>query len=71
MEMKYLVAAVRAHAIANYNKGGWDYIVECWEDEDIEKEIVGCRKPAGAIKKVGQCAKALGDYRDEVRAEVW
>lgn len=71
MEMKDLVAAVKAHALANYNKGGWDYIVECWEDEDIEEEIAGCRSAAGAIKKVGKCAKALGNYRAEVRAEVW
>lgn len=71
MEMKDLVAAVKAHAAANYNKGGWDIIVECWDDADIEEKIVGCQKPAGAIKKVGQYAKAMGGYRAEVQAEIW
>lgn len=71
MEMNELIAAVKAHALANYNRGGWDYIVECWDDEDIEREIVGCKKPAGAIRKVAQVANLLGERRDEVCAEVW
>ena len=39
MTKQELVQAVRAHAIANYNKGGWDFLVECWEDSDIEALI--------------------------------
>lgn len=45
-----LVKAVRAHAVANYN-GGWDIIVECYEDADIAKLIGKARTEKGAIKR--------------------
>lgn len=32
---KVLVEAVKAHAMAHYNDGGWDVIVECYTDEEI------------------------------------
>jgi len=41
MDTQELVAAVRAHAAANYNKGGWDFVVECWSDKEIEETIRG------------------------------
>ena len=30
-----LVDAVKGHAVRNYEKDGWDYIVECYGDGDI------------------------------------
>ena len=30
-----LIAAVRRHALDNYERDGWDYLVECWDDGDI------------------------------------
>jgi hypothetical protein len=30
-----LVQALKAHAIANYDSGGWDVIVECYSDYEI------------------------------------
>lgn len=71
MEIQEMVQAVKAHAAANYNKGGWDIIVECWEDADIAEKIVGCRSVGGAIKKIGQYARAMGGYRAEIQAEAW
>jgi hypothetical protein len=37
--MQELIDAVRAHAHANYNRDGWDYLVECWDDEYIARTI--------------------------------
>lgn len=34
-----MTAAVKAHALANYEAGGWDVIVECWEDDEITDHI--------------------------------
>ncbi len=31
-----LIAGVRAHALRNYDKQGWDFLVECWSDEEID-----------------------------------
>lgn len=35
MTLQQLVEAVKAHAHEHYNNGGWDVIVECWEDQEI------------------------------------
>lgn len=66
-----LVTAVRTHALANYAKGGWDYIVECWSDDDIRAAIGTARTESGAIKKVAAAIKPLADYRDDIRAEAF
>ena len=34
-----MVEAVKAHAEANYEAGGWDVIAECWSDENIADYI--------------------------------
>lgn len=50
--MNPLVQHVRQHAEAHYNDGGWDVIVECWDDAQIAEAIKGARTPAGAVKKL-------------------
>ena len=62
------VDAVRAHAVQNYNKDGWDYVVECWEDEDILEVARGCKTTKAAINKVHKQIKVLADYRDDIVA---
>jgi len=62
-----LIAAVKAHARANYNTGGWDYVVECWSDDEIAVAILGCHTPEAAIAEVAKTAGVLNDYRDDIR----
>jgi hypothetical protein len=69
--MTDLIAAVREYALANYEKDGWDYLVECWSDEDIAKEIGKSRTVLGAISKCRRVVKLLDERRQEVRAEIW
>jgi hypothetical protein len=52
MTKSEVVEAVKAHALANYNAGGWDVIVEAWTDEDIASAIGAARTLKGAIKKL-------------------
>ena len=66
-----LIAAVREYALANYEKDGWDYLVECWSDEDIAGEIGRAKTTQGAISKCRRVVKLLDERRQEVRAEVW
>ncbi len=66
-----MVKAVRAYALQNYNKDGWDYVVECWEDADIAEEIEGARTVEGAIAKVRKVCKMQGDYRAEIESTAW
>lgn len=66
-----LVAAVRAHASENYETGGWDYVIECWSDEDILRTIEGAKTERGAIKKAAGVVRTLNDRRLDVEAEVF
>lgn len=46
-----LVDIVKSHAIRNYDKGGWDVVVECYDDTMIADVIGKARTPKGAIGK--------------------
>lgn len=50
--MTDLIREIRAHALAHYNDGGWDVIVEAWEDKDIADAIGKARTLAGALRKL-------------------
>jgi len=69
--MQNLVESVKAHAIKNYEKQGWDYVVECYSDDDISAIIKTARTPAGAIKMMRAHIKPHADYRDDIRAEIF
>jgi hypothetical protein len=63
-----LIAAVRKHASANYERGGWDFLVECWEDEQIAEAIGTARTAAGAIRNVAGDLGLLDERRREVQS---
>jgi hypothetical protein len=59
---------VRDHAYANYEVEGWDYLVECWEDDDILDAMGSATTAEEAIKRVRKALRPLNDMRAEVRA---
>lgn len=71
--MQDLIEAVKAHALANYEADGWDFIVECWEDEEIAEAITeaGATTAEEAIKAVAETAGLLDERRREVQAEAF
>ena len=71
MKDQDLVDAVRAHAVEHYNEGGWDFVVECWEDWEILAVVRGCKREGQAIRKVRKQIRALDDRRREVQAEAF
>jgi len=70
--MDNLIKAVREHALdpANY-EAGWDYLVECWTDEEIAEELTPNMTPKMAIKKLGKIMKTYRAYGDEIRSTAW
>jgi hypothetical protein len=66
-----LVAAVRSHAIANYNQDGWDFVVECYSDEELRKTIGGAKSVTSAITAVRREVKLKNSYRREIQSEVF
>lgn len=68
--MNERIAAVRAYALEHYNEGGWDILVECWEDADIEKAIGTLALPS-AIAQLRAILKQQDDRRRDIQAEAF
>lgn len=58
------VEAVKAHALAHYDDGGWDVIVECWDDQQIADAL------ANAVDVIETPEQAIAHFGDGVVA-VW
>lgn len=66
-----LVQAVKDHAVMNYNKQGWDVVVECYEDSQIAELIAGCATEEKAIAAVRREVAPYNEQRRAVMAEVF
>jgi DNA-directed RNA polymerase subunit RPC12/RpoP len=62
-----LIAAVREHALANYEQG-WDVVVEAWEDEKIAKVIGRVRTVQAAVERMAKAIKPYNERRREVES---
>jgi len=65
MTQDELLDAVKAHALRNYNKDGWDFLIECHDDAEVREAIGSASTLRGAIAKVRD-KFALG-LHDEMR----
>ena len=63
-----LIRAVRDHAEKNYVKEGWDFLVECWSDDDIVKAMGKVRSAKSAIAACKRELRILDDHRKEQTA---
>jgi hypothetical protein len=61
METAELVAAVKAYAIENYTEGGWDVIVEAWDDAEIAETIGRATTVKGALAKFADVVDVYSD----------
>lgn len=68
MTIEQLMAAVRAHAIANYEQHGWDILIECWSDNDVAAAIGSARTEARAIANCKRSLRAINEHRAEIVA---
>jgi hypothetical protein len=68
-----LVEMVKNHAVRMYEFDGWDFLVECCEDEEIKEAIGGAKSFAGACENAarGLGLKLKAEYRSEVVATEW
>jgi hypothetical protein len=58
-----LVAAVRDHALAHYDRDGWDFVVEAYTDAELWGVIAGAKTPAKAIAAAKSTCKLLAARR--------
>ena len=67
MTKQELIDGVKAHALANYETGGWDYLVEAYEDNEVAKLIAGETTLEGAIARVAEVMEILDDRRSDIQ----
>lgn len=68
-QMNELVGAVRRHALCNYSRQGWDYVVEAWDDADIAQTIAhaDAENDDEAVAAVLADITPLYDYEQDIR----
>ena len=71
MASNEMVQAVKAHAKQNYNKGGWDIVVECYSDRELSEELdkLGANDAASAIKLLGRVVGRIREVEEDRMAE--
>ena len=69
--MNEIIKQLRAYALEHYEEGGWDYLVECYEDKDILEMIEGCSTFEEALPKVAKIMRIKDDYRKDIEAEAF
>lgn len=65
------VEVVKAFAIDNYEEDGWDIVVECYADDEIEMVTRKAVDAAQAIALMQEWVKPHADYRAEIQAEAF
>lgn len=68
--VRNLIKAVREHAVANYDTGAWDIIVEAFSDSELAGTVGKCRTAAGAIAKVAKIVEQYAARRAPHDAEI-
>ena len=69
--MADFVEDVKRYATRNYERSGWDILIECYTDEDIATLVEKCLTIEGAIKKCRAEVKPQADHRAEIQATEW
>jgi len=64
-------ASIRQHAKENYDRDGWDYIVECWEDSDIVKAWGDAKDLKQALANVHEVVQVMDSRRKDVESEIF
>jgi len=67
-----IIAAIRQHAEQNYERDGWDFLVECWSDADVADAAGLADRPrpglVGALDRCHRAVKYLDEYRSEIQS---
>ena len=67
--MTDLIRQIRDHALAHYGDGGWDVIVEAWDDDAIADAIGKARTLDGALRKLRPIVGVYADRQADARIE--
>lgn len=58
---------VKQHALAHYEDGGWDVVVECYTDAELAEAIAGATTLKGALAKLQPLVEVWADRQADAR----
>jgi hypothetical protein len=64
------VETVKAFANANYEVNGWDIVVECYADDEIEMVTRKAKSDIEAVSLMQEWVKPQMIQRDEICAQI-
>ncbi len=67
MSTQELVQAIKDHALAHYEDGGWDVVVECWGDAEIADTIGTAGTVADAFEVFAPLIDVWSDRQADAR----
>lgn len=62
-QTEMLVQAVKEHAKKNYEQDGWDFVIECYDNADIIRDMNGATTVEDAIEAVGSICRIHNETR--------
>ena len=62
------IEKVRAYALANYEQGGWDIVVESYSDNEIKEALDQHGTVKGALVAIALDIGAYDQYRHEIKS---
>jgi len=67
MSTQELVQAIKDHALAHYEDGGWDVVVECFDDAEIADTIGAAGTVAEALVAFAPLIDVWSDRQADAR----
>jgi hypothetical protein len=62
------VDKLKKHALENYDEGGWDYLVECYTDQEIVDDFMkGTTTYSELFKEAEYAMKTKDSYRRDIQ----
>jgi hypothetical protein len=66
-----LLASVKQYAMDHYEEGGWDIVVECYDDAELLSIIGWAFTEKAAVARVAASVGIIAERRAEVQAEIF
>lgn len=65
------IEKIKAYATEHYEEGGWDYLVEAFDDSQIEEVANKHASYETFFEDMKDWVEVLDDRRADVRATIW
>ena len=67
--MENIIEYIKQYALEHYDDGGWDVIVECWSNKDIENHLTLCKATTKekSLKDFQSIASIWADQQADAR----